>query len=132
MSILQAYQANLLRDLDEGEGVSLDAIIELHQATDLSLRLNQYEIKGKKNVVTSVVERFQEAKKQGAVFQNILPRRTWIPETAGWKQPQASTSASHQAQQKQSDASPAPTTLGALGTEKMLQHWEAHPFRGGF
>lgn len=35
---LQAYQANLLKDLDESEGVDPDAIQELDQATDLSLR----------------------------------------------------------------------------------------------
>lgn len=63
MSILQAYEANLLRDLDEGEGVSLDAMIELHLARDLSAKaigwsmateryhwLNLYEIKEKKSL----------------------------------------------------------------------------------
>lgn len=33
MAILQAYQADLLRDLNEGEGVGLDAVKELRQAT---------------------------------------------------------------------------------------------------
>lgn len=30
MAILQASQADLLRDLNEGEGVGLDAVKELH------------------------------------------------------------------------------------------------------
>ncbi len=38
MSLLQAYQAKLLADLDEGEGVGPNAVCELHRATDLSLR----------------------------------------------------------------------------------------------
>ncbi|CAM4721262.1 unnamed protein product [Leuciscus chuanchicus] len=38
MSILQAYQADLLRDMDDCEEVSADAIRELRRATDLSLR----------------------------------------------------------------------------------------------
>lgn len=37
MSIMQVYQPNLLKDLDEGKGVWPDDIKVLHQATDLSL-----------------------------------------------------------------------------------------------
>lgn len=37
MSILQAYQADLLRDLEEVEGMGPDAVKELHWAKDLSL-----------------------------------------------------------------------------------------------
>ncbi len=38
MSLLQAYQADLLSDLDEGEGIGPDTVCELRQVTDLSLR----------------------------------------------------------------------------------------------
>ncbi|XP_056104257.1 uncharacterized protein si:ch211-79h18.2 [Rhinichthys klamathensis goyatoka] len=38
MAILQAYQADLLRDMDNCEEVSADAIRELRRTTDLSLR----------------------------------------------------------------------------------------------
>ncbi len=38
MSLLQAYQAELLTDLDEGEGISPNTVCELRRATDLSLR----------------------------------------------------------------------------------------------
>ena len=38
MSILQAYQADLLKDMDNCEEVSADTIRELRRATDLSLR----------------------------------------------------------------------------------------------
>lgn len=41
MAILQAYQANLLKDLDESERVDPEAVRELHQATDLSLQTHQ-------------------------------------------------------------------------------------------
>ncbi len=38
MSLLQAYQAELLTDLDEGKGISPNTVCELRQATYLSLR----------------------------------------------------------------------------------------------
>lgn len=38
---LQAYQADLLKDLDESEGVGPDTIQELDQATNLSLQSNK-------------------------------------------------------------------------------------------
>ncbi len=38
MSLLQAYQAELLTDLDEGKGISPNTVCELRRATDLSLR----------------------------------------------------------------------------------------------
>ncbi len=37
MSLLQAYQAELLADLDEGGGIGPNAVCELRRATDLSL-----------------------------------------------------------------------------------------------
>ncbi len=38
MAVLQAYQADLLRELDEGEELSSDDISELRRTADLSLR----------------------------------------------------------------------------------------------
>lgn len=38
MSLLQAYQADLLGDLDESRGIGPDAVTELHRATDLTLK----------------------------------------------------------------------------------------------
>lgn len=38
MSILQAYQGDLLRNLDDGERVGPNKVWELRRATDLSLR----------------------------------------------------------------------------------------------
>ncbi len=38
MAVLQAYQADLLKELDEGEGFSADDIRELRRTADLSLR----------------------------------------------------------------------------------------------
>ncbi len=40
MYMLQAYQAELLGDHDEGGGCGLNAVCELCRATDLSLRAN--------------------------------------------------------------------------------------------
>ncbi len=36
MSLLQAYQADLLADLDEGEGIGPYTVCALRRATDLS------------------------------------------------------------------------------------------------
>ncbi len=38
MAVLQAYQADLLKELDEGEGFGVDDICELCRTADLSLR----------------------------------------------------------------------------------------------
>ncbi len=37
MSLLQAYQADLLADLDEGEGIGPDTVCELRWAKDLAI-----------------------------------------------------------------------------------------------
>ncbi len=38
MTVLQAYQADLLKDLDKGQGLSPDEVAELRRTTDLALR----------------------------------------------------------------------------------------------
>ncbi len=38
MAVLQAYQADLLKEMDEGDDIKNDDIAELRRATDLSLR----------------------------------------------------------------------------------------------
>ncbi len=38
MAVLQAYQADLLKDLDKGHGLSPDEVAELRRTTDLALR----------------------------------------------------------------------------------------------
>ncbi len=38
MTVLQAYQADLLKELDEGEGFNAKDISELRKTADLSLR----------------------------------------------------------------------------------------------
>jgi hypothetical protein len=41
MAVLQAYQADLLKDMDQGEGPTMEDIAELRKATDLSLRVTK-------------------------------------------------------------------------------------------
>lgn len=41
MAELQAYQADLLKDLDQGQGLSHEAVAELRRTTDLALRANK-------------------------------------------------------------------------------------------
>lgn len=149
MGLLQAYQADLLGDIKEGEVIDIDLLNELKAAADLTLRatketaqavgrsmgalvaterhlwLNLSGIKEKDksvlldaplsdqglfgNAVDTVVDRFQEAKRQAAAFQNFLPRRSYPQGPAAQRQPQPSTtSALHRQQQKQSVATRTP------------------------
>ncbi|CAM4515725.1 unnamed protein product [Leuciscus chuanchicus] len=148
MSIMQAYQAELLGDLEEGGGIGPDTVAELRRATDLSLRatketaksigrsmaalvaterhlwLNLSDIKEKEkhvlldapvstvglfgDAVNSAVAKSQEAAKQAAALQKLLPRRSFF-EAAEREQPHSSKkSAEHRATQKQSVSSRAP------------------------
>ncbi len=42
MAILQAYQADVLKEIDEGTGLNPEAVKELHRATDLALRATKH------------------------------------------------------------------------------------------
>ncbi len=42
MAILQAYQADVLKEMDEGTGLTPEAVKELRRATDLALRATKY------------------------------------------------------------------------------------------
>ncbi len=135
MAVLQAYQADLLKELDEGEQISSSDVGELRRTTDLALRatketahaigqsmaalvaverhlwLTLSDIKEKDRVflmdamlapsglfgdaVDSVVDRYQEARKQAAAFQRFLPRRPKSLGAAGREQPQPCTSSSY-------------------------------------
>ncbi|KAL0187634.1 hypothetical protein M9458_014733, partial [Cirrhinus mrigala] len=149
MSLLQAYQADLLKELAEGEKVDLE---ELRKTADLALRatketaravgrsmaamvaaerhlwLTLSDMKEKDRVflldaplessglfgdaVDSVVNRYQEARKQAAAFQKFLPRRSLAHVAAGSEQPQPCTSSSYREVQKLSVASRAPPSRG--------------------
>ncbi len=42
MAILQAYQADVLKEMDEGTGLTPEAVKELCRATDLALRATKH------------------------------------------------------------------------------------------
>ncbi len=42
IAILQAYQADVLKEMDEGAGLTPEAVKELRKATDLALRANKH------------------------------------------------------------------------------------------
>ncbi len=42
MAILQAYQAEVLKEMDKGDGVTPEAVTELRRATDLALRATKH------------------------------------------------------------------------------------------
>ncbi|KAL0160826.1 hypothetical protein M9458_044551, partial [Cirrhinus mrigala] len=123
MSVLQAYQADLLKELDEGEEIKDSDIAEVRRTANLALRatketaraigrsmaalvaaerhlwLTLSDMKEKDRVflldaplspsglfgdsVNSVVDRYQEARKQAAAFQRFLPLRHPAREAAG-------------------------------------------------
>ncbi|KAL0147294.1 hypothetical protein M9458_057396 [Cirrhinus mrigala] len=156
MSVLQAYQADLLKELDEGEEIRDRDIVELRRTADLALRatketaraigrsmaalvaaerhlwLTLSDMKEKDRVflldaplspsglfgdsVNSVVDRYQEARKQAAAFQRFLPLRHPAHGAAGREQPRPSTSSSYREAQKQSVASRSP-----LQRERVVQ-----------
>ncbi|KAL0177143.1 hypothetical protein M9458_026037, partial [Cirrhinus mrigala] len=132
MSVLQAYQADLLKGLAEGEKVDL---AELCRTADSSPRHQGdrpccwavyvlSDMKEKDRVflldsplepsglfgdaVDSVVSRYQEARKQAAAFQRFLPRHSLAPVATGHEQPQPCTSSSYREVQKLSVATSAP------------------------
>ncbi|XP_048037401.1 SLAM family member 9-like [Megalobrama amblycephala] len=111
MSILQAYQADLLGEIDESGEATFESIQELRKEKDKNILmdapLSPVGLFG--DVVSSVVDRFQETRKQSAAFQRFLPRRIHPPEAAEREQPRPSASSSvHRAQQKASVATRAP------------------------
>ncbi|KAL0165789.1 hypothetical protein M9458_037633, partial [Cirrhinus mrigala] len=147
-TVLQEYQADLLKELEEGEEIRDSDISELRRTADLSLRatkettraigramaalvaaerhlwLTLSDMKEKDRVflldapllpsglfgdaVNSVVDRYQEARKQVAAFQRFLPRRHPAQGAAGQEQPRPCTSSSHRETQKQSVATRTP------------------------
>lgn len=125
MGIMPAHHGGVLKNLDEGKwvkvGLSLWATKETARAigrstaalltTERHLWLNLSEIKDKDrfflldsllvhtgligDTVNSVVDRFQEARKQAVPFQRFLPRCCYVLGGSGQEQPQSSTRSSY-------------------------------------
>ncbi|KAI2662194.1 2-oxoisovalerate dehydrogenase subunit beta, mitochondrial [Labeo rohita] len=108
MSLLQAYQADLLKGLADGEKVDLEELqwgglwqplwrrrgtYEKDRVFLLDAPLEPSGLFG--DAVNSVASRYQEAHKQAAAFQRYLPRRSLTSAAAGREQPQPSTSSSY-------------------------------------
>ncbi|KAL0174634.1 hypothetical protein M9458_030602, partial [Cirrhinus mrigala] len=106
MSVLQAYQADLLEELDEGEEIRDSDISELRRTADLSLRATKETAPaiGRSMAALVAVERHlwltlsdmkekdRKTRKQAAALQRFLPRRHPAHGAAG---------SSHQETQKQ-------------------------------
>ncbi|CAM4608253.1 unnamed protein product [Leuciscus chuanchicus] len=150
MGLLQAYQADLLKEVDDSGEVSFDDICEMRRAVDLSLRatketaraigrsmaalvaterhlwLNLSGIGEREktflldapisssglfgDAVNTVVDRFQETKRQSAALKHLIPRRRSKSHgsAARGQSQEAAASSSHMQQQKESVASRAP------------------------
>ncbi len=55
MAILQAYQADVLKEMDEGTGLTPEAVKELRRATDLALRATKHTARAVGRSMASVV-----------------------------------------------------------------------------
>ncbi len=128
MSVLQAYQADLMKEMDEREAMSPDDILELRKTADLALRatketaraigrsmaamvaaerhlwLTLSDIKDKDRVF--LLDRHREARRQAGAFQRFLPHRPPAQAAAGREQPQPRASSSYREAQRQSGALP--------------------------
>ncbi len=71
MAILQAYQAEVFKEMDEGTGLTPETVKELRRATDLALRAINHTWEA----VSSVVEKFCSAKMLSAALKQFMPRR---------------------------------------------------------
>ncbi|KAL0151251.1 hypothetical protein M9458_053442 [Cirrhinus mrigala] len=115
---LAADQADLLKELDEGKEVRADDVSELRRTADLCLRATKETARAIwlwvylldallvpsglfSDAVTSVVDRYQQARQQAAAFQRFLPRCSRSG-AAGREQPHPSTSSSYRDTQEQS------------------------------
>ncbi len=55
MAILQAYQVDVLKEMDEGTGLTPEAVKELRRATDLALRATNLALRATKHTARAVV-----------------------------------------------------------------------------
>ncbi len=137
MSVLQAYQADLLKELDEREAMSSNDITEVRRTADLALRatketaraigrsmaalvaaerhlwltLSDIKEKGRVFLLDALLAPsglFGDAHKQATAFQRFLPRRSSTQAAAGREQPQTRASSSYREAQKQSVATRTP------------------------
>ncbi len=104
MAVLHADQADLLKDLDNGQGLSPDQVAELRGTTDLALRATKQAatamgrsmaamVVTEKHLwvnladpvspsklfgtsVETVLEKFREARARSAAFKTFIPRRS--------------------------------------------------------
>ncbi len=118
MSVLQAYQADLLKELDEREQVSSDDIAKLRRTADLSLRATKETARaiGRSMAAMVAAERhlwltLSDMKASGGV--PAVPPSPLSGSGGCWaEQPSTSTGSSYREAQKESAASRAPPRRG--------------------
>ncbi len=75
MAVLQAYQADLLKDLDNGQGLSPDEVAELRRTTDLAHRATKQAATamGRSMAAMVVTERRRKRRAFFSMLQSRLP-----------------------------------------------------------
>ncbi|KAI2645290.1 NADP-dependent malic enzyme, chloroplastic [Labeo rohita] len=74
MAVLQAYQADLLKDLDDGQGLSPDQVAELRRTTDLALRATKQAATVMGRIMAAVVILGGKRKEMGFLLDApVLP-----------------------------------------------------------
>ncbi len=77
MVVLQAYQADLLKDLDDGQGLSPDEVAELRRTTDLALRVTKQAATAMGRSMAAMVV-METCTALQYVFYNRLKRSVYI------------------------------------------------------
>ncbi|CAM4729294.1 unnamed protein product [Leuciscus chuanchicus] len=109
MSIMQAYQAELLGDSEEGGGISADTVSELRRATDLSLRATKETAKSIGRSMAALVATERHLWLNLSDIKDKEKHVLLDAPAAEREQPHSSKkSAEHRATQKQSVSSRAP------------------------
>ncbi len=70
MAILQAYQADVLKEMDEGACLTPEAVKEFRRATDLTLRATKHTVRAVGLSMAGSVAKF------GRVLRGIFPSMT--------------------------------------------------------
>ncbi len=85
MAVLQAYQADLLKDLDNGQGLSPDEVAELRRTTDLAHRATKQAATaiGRSMAAMVVMERRRKRRAFFSMLQSRLPSFS-VPPSRRW------------------------------------------------
>ncbi len=84
MAVLQAYQAELLKELDKGEGITPEAVKELRWATDLALRATKHTARAVGRSMAGMVTVERHLWKRVDLSSTTKTSRPQAPSSSSW------------------------------------------------